>query len=187
MDSPEADLPQILHLAEMLMQLVGQGRLHVLPELLEAGKVYRGMTKPKLAALVEGLQPQVDQLGEVLSLELTERARLRANAAGSASADGGAQRADCRRAAVAHPRRTRHTRSCSRTRTSCPGDADVSWAAERARSDAADENGVRTCAARCGSNESTAVANDFGDLKTVAMLPESWWPRQSAAASAGRN
>jgi HD-like signal output (HDOD) protein len=72
LDSPAADLPQILHLAEMLMQLVGQGRLQVLAELLEAGKTYRGMTKSKLAALVEGLQPQVDQLGQVLSLELTD-------------------------------------------------------------------------------------------------------------------
>jgi HD-like signal output (HDOD) protein len=71
--SPEADLPQILHLAEMLMQLVGQRRLSVLPELLDAGKQYRGMTKSKLAALVEGLQPQVDQLADVLSLELAEK------------------------------------------------------------------------------------------------------------------
>jgi HD-like signal output (HDOD) protein len=69
---PEADLPQILHLAEMLMQLVGQRRFGVLADLLEAGKVYRGMTKAKLAALVEGLQPQVDQLADVLSLELTK-------------------------------------------------------------------------------------------------------------------
>ncbi len=72
MSSPEGDLPQILHLAEMLMELVGQRRLSVLPELLEAGKLYRGMTKSKLTTLVEGLQPQVDQLAEVLSLELTE-------------------------------------------------------------------------------------------------------------------
>jgi len=72
LESPAADLPQILHLAEMLMQLVGQGRLNVLPELLEAGKSYRGMTKSKLATLVEGLQPQVDQLGQALSLELTD-------------------------------------------------------------------------------------------------------------------
>jgi hypothetical protein len=71
LDSPEADLPQILHLAEMLMQLVGQRRFQVLPDLLEAGRVYRGMTKSKLAALVEGLQPQVDQLAGVLSLELS--------------------------------------------------------------------------------------------------------------------
>ena len=68
---PEGDLPQILHLAEMLAQLVGQQRLSVLPELLEAGKLYRGMTKSKLVALVEDLQPQVDQLAQVLSLEVS--------------------------------------------------------------------------------------------------------------------
>ena len=72
MTSPEGDLPQILHLAEMLMQLVGQRRLTVLPDLMEAGRLYRGMTKSKLAELVEGLQPQVDQLADVLSLELAE-------------------------------------------------------------------------------------------------------------------
>jgi HD-like signal output (HDOD) protein/GGDEF domain-containing protein len=72
MAPPEGDLPQILHLAQLLVQLVGQRQLAVLPDLLEAGKVYRGMTKPNLAALVEGLQPQVDQLAEVLSLELSE-------------------------------------------------------------------------------------------------------------------
>jgi HD-like signal output (HDOD) protein len=71
MDSPEADLPQVLHLADLLMQLVGQRRLHVLAELLEAGRVYRGMTKSMLTSLVEDLQPQVDQLGQALSLELT--------------------------------------------------------------------------------------------------------------------
>jgi HD-like signal output (HDOD) protein len=70
---PEGDLPQILHLAELLAQLVGMQRLSVLPELLEAGKLYRGMTKSKLVSLVEGLQPQVDQLAQVLSLELTEK------------------------------------------------------------------------------------------------------------------
>src|SRR5207248_3068324 len=36
-----------------------------------AGKLYRGMTKSKLISLVENLQPQVDQLAQVLSLELT--------------------------------------------------------------------------------------------------------------------
>jgi HD-like signal output (HDOD) protein len=69
--APEADLPQILHLAELMAQLVGQRRLAVLPDLLEAGQVYRGMTKKKLTELVAGLQPQVDQLADVLSLELT--------------------------------------------------------------------------------------------------------------------
>src|SRR3954453_211820 len=69
---PDGDLPQILHLADMLMQLVGQRRLCVLSDLLEAGKLYRGMTKSKLAMLVEGLQPQVDQLAQSLSLELID-------------------------------------------------------------------------------------------------------------------
>jgi HD-like signal output (HDOD) protein/GGDEF domain-containing protein len=73
MSSPEGDLPQILHLAELLVQVVGQQRFDLLPELLEGGKVYRGMTKQKLTTLVEGLQPQVDQLAEVLSLELLEK------------------------------------------------------------------------------------------------------------------
>jgi HD-like signal output (HDOD) protein/GGDEF domain-containing protein len=73
MSPPEGDLPQMLHLAEQLVQVVGQQRFKLLPELLEAGKVYRGMTKQKLAELVEGLQPQVDQLAEVLSLELAEK------------------------------------------------------------------------------------------------------------------
>ncbi len=71
MSPPDGDLPQILHLAELLAQLVGQQRLTVLPDLLEAGKLYRGMTKSKLIALVENLQPQVDQLAQVLSLELS--------------------------------------------------------------------------------------------------------------------
>lgn len=70
----EGALPQILHLAEMLMLLVGQRRLAILPELIEAGKLYRGMTKANLVELVEGLQSQVDQLGEALSLDL-ERER----------------------------------------------------------------------------------------------------------------
>lgn len=71
MELSDGDLPQILHLAELLVRLVGQSQLEVLPELLEAGKLYRGMTKSKLATLVQGLQPQVDQLAEGLSVELS--------------------------------------------------------------------------------------------------------------------
>jgi HD-like signal output (HDOD) protein/GGDEF domain-containing protein len=72
MTSPDGDLPQILHLADMLVRLVGTRQLDVLPDLLEAGKTYRGMTKSALAALVEALQPQVEQLAGVLSLELMD-------------------------------------------------------------------------------------------------------------------
>jgi HD-like signal output (HDOD) protein len=71
MQSPQGDLPQTLHVANLLAQLLGQQRLNLLPELLEVGKAYRGMTRSKLSSLVEELQPQVDQLAEMLSLELS--------------------------------------------------------------------------------------------------------------------
>lgn len=71
LNPPEGDLPQILHLADLLVQLVGQRRFGVLAELMEAGRLYRGMTKPMLVKLVESLQPQVNQLAEVLALELS--------------------------------------------------------------------------------------------------------------------
>lgn len=69
---PEGDLPQILHLADLLTQLVGEHRLEALPPLLEAGRVYRGMTKSTLSSLVTNLQQQVDQLAAALSLELND-------------------------------------------------------------------------------------------------------------------
>ena len=69
--SPQADLPQIMHLADMLVQLLAQRRLHILPHLMEAGEAYRRLTKGQLADLVRNLQPQVEQLADVLSLELT--------------------------------------------------------------------------------------------------------------------
>jgi len=68
--SVDADLARIMHLAELLAQLVGQRRFNVLPELLEAGGAYRDLTKGQLAVLVEKLQPQVEQLAGVLSVEL---------------------------------------------------------------------------------------------------------------------
>lgn len=69
----EGELPQILHLADLLVKLVGQRQYGVLAELMEAGKLYRGMTKPMLIHLVECLQPQVNQLAEVLALELSDK------------------------------------------------------------------------------------------------------------------
>ena len=68
--SVDADLARILHLADLLAQLVGQRRGKVLPELLEAGGAYRDLTKGRLAVLVEKLQPQVEQLAAVMSVEL---------------------------------------------------------------------------------------------------------------------
>ena len=68
--SPDADLARILHLAELLSQLVGRRRLTVLPELLDVGGAYCDLTKGRLLVLVEKLQPQVDHLAEVLAVEL---------------------------------------------------------------------------------------------------------------------
>lgn len=68
---PQADLPQIMHLADMLVQLLAQRRLQVLPYLMEAGEAYRGITKHDVADLVRQLQPQVEQLADALSLELS--------------------------------------------------------------------------------------------------------------------
>ncbi len=68
--APQGDLPQILHLADLLTQLVGQRRLHILPDLLTAGAAYRKLTKPQLTKLVLELQAQVDQVADALSLEL---------------------------------------------------------------------------------------------------------------------
>ena len=118
MASPEGDLPQILHLSEMLMQLVGQRRLGVLSDLLEAGKLYRGMTKSKLALLVEGLQPQVDQLAASLSLELTEErdyVQMLLDAQQQMAALGELIAGE---SAVEPRRRTRLTPNCSHIQTS---------------------------------------------------------------------
>jgi HD-like signal output (HDOD) protein len=68
--APEGDLPRILHLAELLCQLVSQRRTQILPELLQTGREYRELTAARLAEIVRQLQPQVDQLAEALSLEL---------------------------------------------------------------------------------------------------------------------
>jgi HD-like signal output (HDOD) protein len=66
----DAELPQILHLADLLTQLLCQRRLGVLSELVEAVEVYRGVTKDELTEFVMQLQPQVDQLADAMALEL---------------------------------------------------------------------------------------------------------------------
>ncbi len=65
-----AILAQVVHLAELVAKLVGQNRLGVLPDLLEAGGAYCDLDKEQLNELVGMLQPKVKQLAEVLSLEL---------------------------------------------------------------------------------------------------------------------
>jgi len=72
--TPAAELARILHLAELLAELVAQNRLGVLPDLLEAGKAYCGLEKEQLHRLAASLQPKVRQLADVLSLDLREGA-----------------------------------------------------------------------------------------------------------------
>ncbi len=69
---PHAQLTQVVHLAELVAELVGQNRLGVLPDLMEAGAAYCDLDKEQLNVLVGTLQPKVKQLAEVLSLELNE-------------------------------------------------------------------------------------------------------------------
>ncbi|MCA9229094.1 MAG: HDOD domain-containing protein [Planctomycetales bacterium] len=68
----EAELARILHIAELLAELVAQGRLSVLADLLEAGEAYCGLDKAMLNSLVSTLQPKVQQLAEVLSLDVLD-------------------------------------------------------------------------------------------------------------------
>jgi HD-like signal output (HDOD) protein len=62
-------LARVLHLAELLAQLVGQHRLSVLPDLLDAGREYCDLDKARLHDLVAGLEPKVRQLADVLSVD----------------------------------------------------------------------------------------------------------------------
>jgi len=68
--TPAAALARVLHLAGLLAELVGQNRLQVLPELLEAGDAYCGFNKEQLHEIVPLLQEKVQQLAQVLSLDL---------------------------------------------------------------------------------------------------------------------
>ncbi len=70
--TPAGELARILHLAELLAELVAQHRLGVLPELLEVGEAYCELDKAQLNELVASLQPKVEQLADVLSLDLCE-------------------------------------------------------------------------------------------------------------------
>lgn len=63
-----AHLVRVLHLAELFAQLIGQRRLSVLPDLLDAGEAYCELDKPRLNELVATLEPKVRQLAGVLSL-----------------------------------------------------------------------------------------------------------------------
>ena len=70
LSEPEWRVARILHLADLLVQLVVEHRINVLPDLLEAGEVYCRVTKGQINRMVESLQASVDTLADVLSLQL---------------------------------------------------------------------------------------------------------------------
>ncbi|MEQ8790373.1 MAG: HDOD domain-containing protein [Pirellulaceae bacterium] len=70
LDPAEADIPQILHLAELCTVLLTQQRPGALRELLDAGQRYRGLTEDQLQRLVASLDEKVRQLADVLALQL---------------------------------------------------------------------------------------------------------------------
>lgn len=63
-------LGQTLALAELTTQLVLDRRLDALPELLERGDAWCGLSKPALNVALAPLQDQVDGLAEAMSVEL---------------------------------------------------------------------------------------------------------------------
>ncbi|MCA9239973.1 MAG: HDOD domain-containing protein [Planctomycetales bacterium] len=65
-------LRQVVVLADLMVDLVLDRRLHALPELLELGHQACGLDKQQLNLLLEPLQTKVDQLASAMSVELTE-------------------------------------------------------------------------------------------------------------------
>ena len=65
-----AHLVRVLHLGELFAQLIGQRRLSVLPDLLDAGDAYCQLDKSRLHDLIATLEPKVRQLANVLSLQI---------------------------------------------------------------------------------------------------------------------
>src|SRR5690606_6915857 len=57
-----AALPQILHLSELLAQLVSERRIGALPDLLDAARIYHSISRTQITSLVEKLGEKVSQL-----------------------------------------------------------------------------------------------------------------------------
>jgi HD-like signal output (HDOD) protein/GGDEF domain-containing protein len=70
--SSQQALPRILHLAELVAQLLADKRADVLGELLAAGQQSGDFSEARLEALVSSLEEKVGQLADILSLQLPE-------------------------------------------------------------------------------------------------------------------
>jgi HD-like signal output (HDOD) protein/GGDEF domain-containing protein len=71
-DHPAAPLKQIVHLAELLSQLLIDGHAGSLAEVLAAGERYRQMSEQQLGDVVGAVEEKVRSLADVLSLDLPE-------------------------------------------------------------------------------------------------------------------
>ncbi len=65
-------LPRILHLAELVAQLLAEGQTAILRPLLEYGRDYRNLGKEQWIPLLGDLEEKVRQLAAVLTLQLPE-------------------------------------------------------------------------------------------------------------------
>lgn len=65
-------LPQILHLAGLLAELLGEGRTELLPQLVAVGRRYHDLLPIEFDALSEVLHAKVRQLADVLALQLPD-------------------------------------------------------------------------------------------------------------------
>ncbi len=78
-DLPEqsAELPQILHLATFLAEIIVNGRQSVMPELLAASARYRGVTVEPIDSLLDKLQEQVSLMANVFSVRVDQQQSFR--------------------------------------------------------------------------------------------------------------
>lgn len=72
LNEPHADASRVLHMAELLAQVVADRRFAALPELLDACRMYCGMDRPRLLELIASLEDKVSQLADVLAVNLGE-------------------------------------------------------------------------------------------------------------------
>ncbi|MGE3407940.1 MAG: HDOD domain-containing protein, partial [Pirellulales bacterium] len=63
-------LPQILHLAELLAEILADGTAGRWPDLVAVGRRYHDLSPQRIERLIDGLQAKVEQLAQILSLEL---------------------------------------------------------------------------------------------------------------------
>jgi HD-like signal output (HDOD) protein len=66
----EAAVPQILHLAELIAELIAEGRQEVLPVLLEVGSRYCALTEEQLHEVVAGVEAKVEHVAACLEIDV---------------------------------------------------------------------------------------------------------------------